>query len=174
MNASRSLRAKRWVVAALGVGPWLFFLASRQVALYPAFGPLGSQLLPTPIVLGLIVAAVAARALRPTTTIHVIFLAVLTCSIATLAASLGSPLANASGDYCGDFCRDAIMGRFLVFFGWPVVTAGMFAVLARAERGRPGAASIERAAWSRAWAGVTLTLGLIVSIVWWRTILPNG
>ena len=66
------------------------------------------------------------------------------------------------------------MGRFVLFFGWPVVTAGFFAVLARTERRQSEPGSSERAAWSSAWAGMTLILGLAAAIAWWRIILPNG
>lgn len=164
----------RWLVPTGVLGPWLLLLTSRQVALYPAVGGPGSPLFPVPIVVGVAALFVALRAVRPTTTTHVAFLAVLTCAVALLAAHLGSPLANASGDYCGDFCRSSIMGRFVAFFGWPVVTAGALAVLARREnRGQVPGREV-RAAWSRAWAWVTLVLGLVAAAAWWRIILPNG
>jgi hypothetical protein len=77
------------------------------------------------------------------------------------------------GDYCGDFCRTAIMGRFLSFFGWPLLTAIGLVLLGRRDRRAAGGAA-ERAIWTRAWATATLVLGLLASAVWWWIILPEG
>jgi hypothetical protein len=104
--------------------------------------------------------------------------AVLGGGAALLAVQLGAPLANASGgevggDYCGDFCRTAIMGRFLSFFGWPVLTAIWLVLLGRRDR-RAAGGGAGRASWTRVWATATLVLGLLVSAVWWRIILAKG
>lgn len=169
------VRIVRWLVAAVLLGAWLVLLTSRQTALYPTFAPPGPELLPVPITVAVLVASVALRAARPTIVTHVVFLAVTSGVVALLAAHLGSPLANASGNYCGDFCRSAIMGRFLAFFGWPLLTSGGLLVLAHREARLPaGREAMERAAWSRAWAGVTLVVGLCAAVAWWRIILPNG
>lgn len=166
--------AGRLLTAAAILGSWLLLLTSQQVALYPTSSPPEPFPLPAPVVVGAVLAAGVLRVVRRTTLVHVTFLAVFVCGVALLAAHLGSPLANAAGDYCGDFCRSAIMGRFLVFFGWPIVTAVGLAIFGRWERRRPEFESAERAAWSSTWAVVTVVLGTIAGVAWWRIILPNG
>jgi hypothetical protein len=166
--------AGRLPAAAAILGPCLLLLTSLQTALYPTATPPDPSPLPAPLVAGAILAAGALRVVRRTTFVHVVFLAILVCGVAFLAAHLGSPLANASGDYCGDFCRSAIMGRFLVYFGWPIVTAVGLTIFGRWERPRPEVGSAERAAWSWTWAAVALALGTLASVAWWRIILPKG
>lgn len=166
--------AARWLLPALVMAAWLLFLTSRQVALFPSTGPSPEPPPVAPIVFGATLLAVEVRRWRPTTVTHVVMLAVITGGIALLAAQLGTPLANATTDYCGDFCRSAIIGRAVTFFGWPIVTAGALWVLARVEARNKTTAGLERAAWTRAWAGTSLVLGLAASVAWWMIILPDG
>jgi hypothetical protein len=166
--------AARVVVAALVLGPWLLFLTSLQVPLYPADGAPPPSPIPTLAVVVAVGASAVMRALVPTTRLHVLFLAVTTCGVATLAAHIGDPLANATATYCGDLCRTAIMFRFVAFFGWSVVMAAGLALLARWERSGGRAGSGIRVAWSLAWASAVLVLGLPAAVAWWRIILPSG
>jgi hypothetical protein len=166
--------AGRALVAVLILGPWLLLLTNLQTALYPLESPPTPSPVPAPLVAGAIIVTGWLRVQRRTTPAHLLFLVVLVCGVAFLAAHVGSPLANASGEYCGDFCRTAIMGRFLAFFGWPILVAAGLAVLGRLERSRPEAGASERASWSWAWGAVALVLGTLASIAWWRIILPNG
>lgn len=156
------------------LGTWLLFLTTRQVALFPRLGP---PLEPTPVVpiaIATTMLALVVRLWRPSTVTHVAMLALITGSIALWAAQLETPLANATTDYCGDFCRTAIIGRAATFFGWPIVTAGALWVLARLEARNKTTAGVERAEWTRAWAGTSLILGLAASVAWWTIILPDG
>lgn len=162
-------RILRWIVPVAILVPWLALLTTRQVALFP---PADQPPVPLPfaVTAGVAVGAVAAlvlRWVRPTAATHVLALAVLTCGVSLAAAQIGEPLANATDDYCGDFCRNAILGRFLSFFGWPVVTAVALAGVARFE-------AAEWSSWTWPWATVTLLAGLAVAVAWWRIILPNG
>ena len=166
--------AAKWLLPATILGGWLLFLTSRQVALFPRSGPPLESSALVSIVIAATVLAVMVRLWRPTTATHVAMRALVTGSIALLAAQLGNPLANATVDYCGDFCRTAIMGRMGTFFGWPIVAAGALWVLARYEAGIQTNGHLERAAWTRAWAVTCLILGLAASVAWWRIILPDG
>lgn len=166
-------------VAAISVlGVWLAFLTSRQTALYPTVAQPATELVPIWLVLGAVIVAVIGRLLARSTRVVVACMTVLVCGAALVAAQLGTPLANASGDvvggdYCGDFCRTAIMGRFLWFFGWPLLTATGLVLLGRRDRLAVGGV-VERIAWTRAWASATLLLGLVAAAVWWGIILPKG
>ena len=162
------------VVPAVLVGGWLMVITSHQVALFPPAATPGGELLPMSLVGALVAVTAAVRLARPSLATHVAFLAALTFGLALLAAQPGQPLANATVDYCGDLCRTAIFGRFAAFFGWPVVVAIALWVVARAENRIPGEAPAERAAWTSAWAVVTLVAGLGAAVVWWQIILPNG
>ena len=173
LRASSSPSA-RWLVPVVVMGGWLVFIASRQVALFPPGPTRPSEVLPAPVTVGVVAIGAAIRVLRPSLISHIGFLAVLTCGLGLLAAQLGQPLANATADYCGDQCRTAIIGRFVTFFGWPIAAAVVLGLMASAESRRPDTTAAERAAWTRSWAVVTLVLGLAASVVWWRTILPNG
>jgi hypothetical protein len=166
--------AVRSLVAAGILGPWLLLITMRQTALYAGDGggPPGAELLPVPVTAALIVVALVVRLARPAVATHIVCLAILVCGTALLAASLGSPFANATASYCGDFCRTAIMGRFLAFFGWPLLAAVGLALAWRAERGRPGPGATDRAGWSRAWIYPTLVLGLAAAAAWWLIVLP--
>ena len=153
-------------------------LTSRQTALFPTVARPAVELVPIWLALGAVVVGVVGRRFAPSTSVAVVCMAVLVCGAALTAAQLGAPLANASGDvvggdYCGDQCRTAIMGRFLWFFGWPVLTATGLVLLGRRDRLATGGV-VERTVWTRAWASSTLVLGLIASVVWWRIILPKG
>lgn len=168
----------RLLVASSVLVVWLAFLTSRQTALYPTVAQPAAELAPIPLALVAIVAAVIGRLLASSTSVAVVCMAVLSCGAALVAAQLGAPLANASdgvigGDYCGDVCRSAIMGRFISFFGWPLLTAFGLVLLGRRDRLVAGGGA-ERATWTRAWAIATLILGLLASAVWWRIILPEG
>jgi hypothetical protein len=156
----------RWLVPLAILAPWLALIASWQTALFPPSGSIPEPIPWQPIIVA-IAAAVVVRVARPSLATHVLALAVFTMGVATLAAQVGQPLANAARDYCGDFCRNAIAIRFITFFGWPVAVAAILFVSAR-TRDR------ELAAWTRSWAAVTLVAGLIAAVAWWRTILPNG
>ena len=164
----------RQLFASGVLGVWLLVIASRQVALYAGAGggPPGDELLPVPVTGSAMLLALAARIARPSVLTHVACIVALVCGLALLGASLGSPFANATATYCGDFCRDAIMGRFIAFFGWPIVSAFALYVAWRWERAshRPG--SVEQAAWSRAWILPTLVLGLAAALLWWHALLP--
>jgi len=174
-RAASWLPNRRWLVAAALLGPWLLFLTTRQTALYPPAPTPAVELVPTAVTIGAIIVAVALRLALPGTLVHGLFLTVLTGGVALGAAQLGIPLANAAADYCGDFCRSAIFGRFLTFFGWPIATSLAIGALARREARPPAdAGSLERAAWSRAFAAVVLFLGLGAGTLWWGIILPNG
>ena len=164
----------RALVAAVILGPWLYLITTRQVALYDGAGggPAGPELISTPFTIALMAAAGALRVLRPSVATHVVCLAVLIGGLALLAAHLGSPFANATADYCGDLCRSAIVGRFLAFFGWPLLCAACLAIAWRWERRRPEPEATERALWSHAWIYPTLVLGTVASIAWWRITLP--
>jgi hypothetical protein len=168
----------RLLIAGSALGIWLTFLTSRQTALYPTVAHPATELVPTSLTLLVVAVAVAGRRLASTTSVAVVCMAVLSCGAALAAAQLGAPLANASegavgGDYCGDFCRGAIMGRFISFAGWPLLTAIGLVLLGRRDPLIVGDGT-ERAAWTRAWAIATLVLGLLASAIWWRVILPRG
>ena len=163
-----------WTVPAVLVSGWLVLITSRQVALFPPAGAPAGELLPTSLVGGLVAVATAVRVGRPSLLTHLGFLAAFTFGLALLAAQLGQPLANATADYCGDQCRTAIMGRFVAFFGWPILAAVALWLVVRSERRDPGARAVERAAWTRTWAIVTLVAGMVAAVAWWRIILPNG
>jgi hypothetical protein len=164
----------RALFAAVILGPWLFLITTRQTALYAGAGggPPGPELIRTPITLVAMAAALALRVLRPSVATHLVCLAVMICGLALLAANLGSPFANATADYCGDFCRDAIMTRFLAFFGWPLLGAACLAIAWGWEHRRPEPGASQRALWSHAWIYPTVVLGAIESTAWWRIILP--
>ena len=163
----------RMVIAAAVLGPWLMLITSRQTALYHGGGggPPGAELLPMPVTIVAMAGAVAIRMLRPSIAAHAVCLAVLVCGLALLAASLGTPFANATWDYCGDFCRSAIMARTAAFFGWPLLAAAGLTVAARLERAKDDKTILELAAWSRAWVPPTLILGLAAAVVWYQIIL---
>ena len=168
----------RLLVASSALVVWLALLTSRQTALYPTVAQPAAELVPISLALGAIVVAVVGHLVASSTRVAVVCMAVLSCGAALVAAQLGAPLANASagevgGDYCGDFCRTAIMGRFLSFFGWPLLSAIGLVLLGRRDR-RAAGGGAERAIWTRAWATATLVLGLLASAVWWRIILPEG
>jgi hypothetical protein len=168
----------RLLVAGSVLVVWLAFLSSRQTALYPTVAQPAVELVPIPLAFGAIIVAFVGRLLAWSTSVAVVWMAVLSCGAALVAAQLGAPLSNASdgvvgGDYCGDFCRSAIMGRFISFFGWPLLTASGLILLGRRDRLVAGGGA-EHAAWTRAWAAATLVLGLLASAVWWRVILPEG
>jgi hypothetical protein len=173
MQSTAGIAAVRWLVPVAVVGLWLLFLTSRQVALFPPATAPAPELVPGPLVIGVLAAALGLRLLRPSIASHLVLVGLAVCAAALFAAQLGSPFANATGDYCGDLCRTAIMGRFATFFGWPIVVAGSLAALGRLGRG-PLSEKVERVAWTRPWAVATLTLGLVASVVWWRIVLPNG
>jgi hypothetical protein len=164
----------RWIVPGVLIGGWLIVITSRQVALFPPAATPGSELAPMSLIGGLVGVAAALRVAKPSLATHLALLAALTFGLALLAAQLGRPLANATADYCGDFCRTAIIGRFVAFFGWPVLAAIALWAIARSERRTPGDAATERASWTRSWAVVTLVTGIAAGIAWWRIILPNG
>jgi hypothetical protein len=171
------MRFKAQLGASSVLGVWLALLASRQTALYPTVQDPATELIPTMVTLGVIVVALVGRLLAPSTSVAVVCMAIISCGAALMAAQLGAPLANASGDvvggdYCGDLCRTAILGRFLWFFGWPLLTATVLVLLGRSDGRAVG--GLDRVIWTRAWASATLVLGLIGSAVWWRIILPNG
>lgn len=166
--------AARWIVAVLVVGGWLVLITSRQVALFPPAATPGRELLPTTLIGGLVAVAAVARLARPGLLTHVAFLGALTCGLALVAAMLGQPLANATIDECGDFCRTAIAGRFIAFYGWPLIAAAILALVARADRRSAAVGSAERVAWTTAWAVVTAVLGMAAAVVWWRIVLPEG
>jgi hypothetical protein len=153
---------------------WLILITSRQVALFPPAPTPASELLPMSLMGGLVAVAAAIRVARPSLATHLALLAALTFGLALLAAQLGQPLANATADYCGDLCRTAIIGRFVAFFGWPILASIALWAIARSERRTRGEAPAERASWTRSWAVVTLVTGLAGAIAWWRIILPNG
>lgn len=168
----------RLLVASSVLVVWLAYLTSRQTALYPTVAGPAAELVPMSLALGAIVVAIVGRLVTSSTSVAAVCMAVLVCSAALVAAQLGGPLANASGatvggDYCGDFCRTAIMGRFVSFFGWPLLTAIGLVLLGRRDR-RAAGGGAERASWTRAWATATLVFGLLAAVVWWRIILPEG
>ena len=164
----------RWIVPGVLLSGWLTVITSRQVALFPPAATPGSELLPIPLIGGLVALAAAVRFVRPSLATHLALLAAATFGLALLAAQLGQPLANATAAYCGDLCRTAIIGRFVAFFGWPVLVVIALWVIARWERRIPGEAAAERASWTRTWAVVTLVTGIAAAIAWWRIVLPNG
>jgi hypothetical protein len=168
----------RLLVASSVLAVWLALLTSRQTALYPTVPQPAVELVPIALAIGAIVVAAVGRLFAPSTGVAVVLMAILSCGAALVAAQLGAPLANASGgevggDYCGDFCRTAIMGRFVSFFGWPVLTAIGLVLLSRRDPLTASGGAV-RATWTRAWATATLALGLLASAVWWRIILPKG
>ena len=168
----------RLLVASSVLVVWLAYLTSRQTALYPTVAGPAAELVPIPLALGAIVVAIVGRLFTSPTSVAVVCMAVLACDAALVAAQLGAPLANASGgtvggDYCGDFCRTAIMGRFISFFGWPILTSIGLVLLGRRDR-RAAGGGAARASWTRGWATATLVLGLLAAAVWWRIILPEG
>lgn len=173
-SAARLPALSRWIMPTVFLGGWLGLIAARQVALFPPAPTRPDDGLSLPLLVVAVAVAAALRLARPSTVTHVVLLVAVTGAIALAAAQLGEPLANATTDYCGDQCRGAIIGRFLAFFGWPIVTTVCLFVLARAEAqsGREGAG--ERASWTRAWAALTLIAGIVASVAWWRAILPNG
>jgi hypothetical protein len=162
------------ILATVLLGAWLLLITSRQLALFPRSAAFPAELLPPPIVVGLILVAAAVRAVRPSLVSHVAFLVAFSFGLALLGSQLGQPLANSTADYCGDQCRTAILGRFVTFFGWPILAALALAILARREARSPAAAARERAAWSWAWAAAALVGGIAAAVVWGRIILPNG
>jgi len=164
----------RALIAAVILGPWLFLITTRQTALYNGAGggQPGPELIATPITVGTMAAAITLRVLRPSVATHVVCISVLIGGLALLAAHLGSPFANATADDCGDFCRSAIMGRFLAFFGWPLLGAACLAIAWRRERRRPEPGASQRALWSHAWIYPTFALGAVASTAWWRIALP--
>jgi len=164
----------RWIVPAVLMTGLLILITSRQVALFPPDATRGSELLPWPLMGGLVAVAVGFRVERPSLATHLALLMALTFGLALLGAQLGQPLANATADYCGDLCRTAIIGRFVAFFGWPVLAAIALWAIARSEARTAGEAAAERASWTRSWAVVTLLMGVVAAIAWWRIILPNG
>jgi hypothetical protein len=166
--------AARWIVPAVLIGSWLAVITSRQVALFPPAATPVEELLPVAVIGGLVVLAAALRIIRPSLATHVALLTGLTFGAALVAAQLGQPLANATAGYCGDLCRTAIFGRFVTFFGWPVVVAIVLQLIARSERRAPDEPGADRAAWTTAWAIVALVAGMATAVAWWRIILPNG
>jgi hypothetical protein len=167
-------RTIRWFVPAVLMAGWLLVISSRQVALFPPAVTQASEIVPVWLIGSVVAVSVAARVIRPTLPTHVAVLAASTFGLALLAAQLGQPLANATADYCGDQCRTAIMGRFVAFFGWPILAAIVLRVVARAESRAADEEGAERAAWTRSWALVTLVMGLASAAGWWRIILPDG
>jgi hypothetical protein len=151
----------------------LLLITTRQTELFDGAGggDPGPELLPVPIVLGAMATAVIARLLAPSSLAHNACLAIVVCGVATLAASLGVPFANATADYCGDFCRTAIMGRFGAFFGWPAVTALALWLVSRSEGARESPGSAVWPGWTRAWILPTLILGLMAAVLWWWIVL---
>lgn len=172
--ASITRRPHRALVAAAVLAAWLLLITTRQTALYRGNGggPPGSELLPLAVVLAAMAIAVAARFGRPSVTTHLIGIASVVGGLALLAANLGVPFANASATYCGDFCRTAIMGRFVAFFGWPLLAALGLALAWRLERSGATDEAMRRAAWSKAWIFPTLIVGLLAALAWWRIVLP--
>jgi len=65
------------------------------------------------------------------------------------------------------------MGRFVSFFGWPILTAIGLVLLSRRNRMKAEGGS-DCPSWTRAWATATLVLGLFASVIWRRIILPEG
>lgn len=167
-------RTFRWIVPGVLIVGWLIVITSRQVALFPPAATPASELLSISLIGGLVAAAAAIRVARPSLATHVGLLLAMTFGLALLAAQLGQPLANATADYCGDLCRTAIMGRFVAFFGWPVLAAIVLWAIARSESRAPAEPAAERAAWTRSWAVMTLAAGIGFAVVWWQIILPNG
>jgi hypothetical protein len=153
---------------------WLTLITSRQVALFPPAATPARELVPLSVTGGLVAVAAGFRVARPSLATHLAWLSALTFGLALLAADLGQPLANATADYCGDLCRTAIIGRFLAFFGWPIVAAIALWVIARSEGRTPDEDAAARGSWTRSWAVVTLVTGIAAAIAWWRIILPNG
>ncbi len=156
------------------VGGWLVFLTARQVELFPPAAEPATELVPASLVGGLVAVVTVVRVARPSLGTHIGFLTAVTVGLALLAAQLGQPLANATADYCGDQCRTAIIGRFVAFFGWPILAAVALWLVVRSERRDANRPAVERAAWTRAWAIVTLVAGSVAGVAWWRIILPNG
>jgi hypothetical protein len=143
-------RGLRWIVPLAFITVWLILITLRQVALFPPAPTPASEVLPMSLMGGLVAVAAGFRVQR------------------------GQPLANATADYCGDLRRNAIVGRFVAFFGWPVLAAIALWAIARSEGSTASEAAAERASWTRSWAVVTLVTGLAAAIAWWRIILPNG
>jgi hypothetical protein len=165
--------ARRALVAAGILAPWLVVITSRQVPLYRGVGggPPGEELVPWQIALVVVAAALGLRVARPTAATHAVALAVGICSLALLAASLGTPFANATADYCGDSCRTAIMGRMVAFFGWPILGTLMLIAAHRSDRRTATPAALDRAAWSAAWIAPTAIFGLVAAAAWARIVL---
>ena len=163
-------------VAAVILGPWLYLITTRQVALYDGAGggPAGPELISTPFTIALMAAAGALRVLRPSVATHVVCLAVLIGGLALLAAHLGSPFANATADYCGDLCRSAIVGRL------SPSRSSVGRSSARPASRSPGDGSADDPSrrplsglfGTDAWIYPTLVLGTVASIAWWRITLP--
>ena len=176
MTSSRSNRstAGRTLIVIAVLGPWLLLIAWQQTALHSGAGggPPGRELLPMPVTLAAMAFAVALRVTRASVAAHVACLVVVVCGLALLAASLGTPFANATDTYCGDFCRNAILARMVAFFGWPLIAAAGLTIVARADRAKEEAAARDRAAWSQAWIFPTLILGLAAAVAWSRIVLP--
>ncbi len=166
-------RAKRSLGAVAVLAPWLLLITSRQVQLYAGDGggPPRPELLPLPAVLAAIAVALILPRVRSSVAVHVACLAVAVCGVALLAASLGTPFANATADYCGDLCRTQIMFRAAAFVGWPALASAGLALAARADLRAPDPLARERAEWSRAWIGPTLILGYVASATWWLLVL---
>ena len=163
----------RALVAGAVLAPWLLLISTRQTAYDGSGGgPPGSELLPVPVVVAATVIAIGARFARPSVATHVIGIATLVGGLALLAANLGVPFANATATYCGDFCRTAIIGRFVAFFGWPLLAVVGLLLAWRVERSSQTDEAIQRAAWSLAWLYPTLVLGLLAALAWWRIVLP--
>ena len=170
---TRPARAKRSLGAVAILAPWLLLISSRQVQLYAGEGggPPRPELLPMPVVLAAIAVALILPRIRPSVAIHVACLAVAVSGVALLAASLGTPFADATAEYCGDLCRTQIMFRTAAFVGWPALASAGLALQARADLRAPDALGLERAEWSRAWVAPTLILGYLASATWWQLVL---
>lgn len=174
-DARLPMTPRALISANVVLGAWLAFLGSRQTPLYPTIAHPATELLPVELMVGVVVVAAVGRLLARSTIPAVLCMLVTMSGIASLAAQLGSPLANASGgvvggDYCGDFCRTAIAFRFVTFFLWPFVGATLLVLLGRRDTGTE--AAIDRSRWTRALAKWSLLLGLVSSAAWWRIVLP--
>ena len=171
-NRTRSL------LVAIGLGGWLLLITLFQRPLQAGAGggSPGPELLPPTVTLAAMALAVVLRVLRPSLATHLACLAVVVGGVALLAASLGTPFANATETYCGDLCRTEIFLRLLGWFGWPPIVALGLGVATRLERrrgnGADNEAATERAAWTRAWIWPVLIVGWAASIAWWRIVLP--
>jgi len=164
----------RVLVAALILGSWLLLLTSWQVALYPTGETLPTARMPAGAVLVAMGAAVLVRVRWPSTLTHLLALTILVGGVAALAANPGSPLPSAVRDQCGASCRDAILGRLISFYGWPILVFGALACWARIEYNSTESGELGRWTWTAAWAIAALVLGMLVAFQWWRIILPEG